>query len=388
MSDLLSLSRHCRLLASLGLLSMLVNCSLLGGQVMPDWIEGRSQQFPSEQYLVGRGEADSRESAEQRAYAAIARIFSAHVKAQLRESEIYSQWDREGHTTTNRQLSLDHLTHVSTEKVLEDVQILDAWYRFEDARYYALAGLNRAKTERILMERMSEYDRTIEVNLEYGRSSADVLGKIRGLKRALRDLQRRQILNADLQIVRLSGEGVLASHPIAHIQRELDDYLLDNVRIHVRIVGEQQSQIQQAVREGLKREGFVTLSPRWSGATDKDSDLSVTAMSPDLLISGSTRLDDLMLFDPLFKYVRWCSDLQILEPDSQRIIGVISRSGREGHITQREARVRAIHAMQEAVSAEVSQSLARYMYDDGQLDLSPSASCLLRSRLLFFTIEI
>ncbi len=376
MSDLLSLPRHCRLLASLGLLSMLVNCSLLGGQVMPDWIEGRSQQFPSEQYLVGRGEADSRESAEQRAYAAIARIFSAHVKAQLRDSEIYSQWDREDHTTTNRQLSLDHLTHVSTEKVLEDVQILDAWYRSEDARYYALAGLNRAKTERILMERMSEYDRTIEVNLEYGRSSADVLGKIRGLKRALRDLQRRQILNADLQIVRLSGEGVLASHPIAHIQRELDDYLLDNVRIHVRIVGEQQSQIQQAVREGLKREGFVTLSPRWSGATDKDSDLSVTAMSPDLLISGFTRLDDLMLFDPLFKYVRWCSDLQILEPDSQRIIGVISRSGKEGHITQREARVRAIHAMQEAVSAEVSQSLARYMYDDGQLDLSPSASCL------------
>ncbi|MGB0910384.1 MAG: LPP20 family lipoprotein [Nitrospirales bacterium] len=373
---------HMRLLASLGLLSLLANCSFLGGQPMPDWIEGRSQQFPREQYLVGRGEADSRESAEQRAYAAIARIFSARVKAQLRDSEVYTQWDREDQTTTNRQLSLDHLTQVSTEKVLEDVQVLDAWYQSEDERYFALAGLNRAKAERVLVERISEYDRAIEVNLEDGRNSTDVLAKIRGLKRALRDLRRRKIVNADLQIVRLTGEGARASYSVADIQRELHDYLLTDVRIDVKIAGEQQLQIQQAVREGLKREGFVTLGQRLNGSTDKDSDSTLDsdpgleAISPDLLITGITRIDDLRLFDPLFKYVRWCSDLQILEPDSQRIIGVISRSGKEGHITQQEARVRAIHAMQGAVSSEISQSLARYIYDDGQMSLSSSASCL------------
>ena len=57
--------------------------------------------------------------------------------------------------------------------------------------------------------------------------------------------------------------------------------------------------------------------------------------------------------DPSFRYVRWCGDAQVQEMDSKRLLGVISRTGREGHITEQEARIRASHTMQKVISKEV-----------------------------------
>ena len=68
--------------------------------------------------------------------------------------------------------------------------------------------------------------------------------------------------------------------------------------------------------------------------------------------------------DPLFVYVRWCSDLLVLENKPQRIIGVVSRSGREGHVTQKEALARASKAMQAAVTSDVANALSSYIYGD------------------------
>ena len=60
----------------------LSGCAWFGGQSKPDWIDGVSATYPPSQYLVGVGQAESGATAEDRAYAAVARIFKAEVSAQ------------------------------------------------------------------------------------------------------------------------------------------------------------------------------------------------------------------------------------------------------------------------------------------------------------------
>ena len=364
-----------RIMVLMGIAGLMVGCSLFTSHTIPDWVEGKSERYPDEKFLVGRGEAETRDVAEQRAYAAVARIFNAQVTSQMEDSEVYSQSESEGNTRTSRQVKLDHLTQVTSEKVLENVQVLDTWLRPADHRYFALAGLNREKAERMLVERISDYDKTILMHLEDGREGANALTRLRALKRALRDAQIRHVANADLQIIRMTGGGLPASHPAAAIRKEIDDFFLHDLHIDVRLTGDYQSQILQAVWEGLNREGLVPLGQDPNALLRQQADRTVSQFTADLLITGTAHLDDLQLFDPLFKYVRWCSDLQIIDPKTQRMIGAVSRSGREGHITLQEARVRATRAMQNAVSEEISQSLARFIYDDDLREPSFSSSC-------------
>ena len=109
--------------------ALLVGCAWFGGQSKPDWIDGVSAAYPSAQYLVGVGQADNRAAAEDRAYAAVARIFKAEVNAQAKDWESYLVIEQRGQSSDERRLTLDNLTRVSTDKVLENVQIVDRWVR-------------------------------------------------------------------------------------------------------------------------------------------------------------------------------------------------------------------------------------------------------------------
>ncbi|MGC3975106.1 MAG: LPP20 family lipoprotein [Nitrospira sp.] len=60
-------------------------CGWVGGSSRPSWIDGSSAQFPSTQYLVGVGQADSRPQATEQAYAAVSRIFKAEITAQAKD---------------------------------------------------------------------------------------------------------------------------------------------------------------------------------------------------------------------------------------------------------------------------------------------------------------
>ncbi|HNG04132.1 MAG TPA: LPP20 family lipoprotein, partial [Nitrospira sp.] len=115
-------------------------CGWVGGPSRPSWIDGSSTQFPSTQYLVGVGQADSRPQATEQAYAAVSRIFKAEITAQAKDWESYLVVESRGQTSTQRKLILDNVTRVTTDKVLENVQVLDTWFDQKARQYYALAG--------------------------------------------------------------------------------------------------------------------------------------------------------------------------------------------------------------------------------------------------------
>ena len=171
----------------------------------PAWTMGESEEFPSKQYLVGVGEGDSRTVAEERAYAAVARIFQANIEAQARDSETYSIEEKNGTANTTRQLTLGHVTQVSTKEVLKNVTVLDTWYQPKKKQFYVLAGMERSKAEKALRDQISEWDQTVEKEITEGRAAENKLSKIRGYKRAINYLNLREDANRKLQIVRIDG---------------------------------------------------------------------------------------------------------------------------------------------------------------------------------------
>ena len=348
----------------------LSGCAWFGGHTQPDWVEGVSAVYPSGQYLVGVGQAESRAVAEDRAYAAVARIFKAEVSAHAKDWESYLVIEQRGQSSAERRLTLDNLTRVSTDKVLENVQIVDRWVDVQKGFHYALAGMHRPQAETSFMERITDLDRSIRDDVEEAHHPSDTLAKVRALRRAARNLVLRETYNADLRVIRPSGQGIAASYRVSELTHELEQFLATNLVLAVAMAGDQAEPMQRALMEGLLKEGLQVTSRGWGGDRSMDGDSS--GSSPELLVRGVVRIWPIDVRDPQFKFVRWCSDFEVVNVSSQRVVGALSKGGKEGHLSEREAIAKAVRVMQQAFSTDVAKTLAGHVY--GELELPVQTS--------------
>ena len=329
----------------------------------PPWIQGGSPEYPVERYLTGVGQGESKTVAGERAYGAVAKIFKAEITAQSQDWESYLVMEKRGQTNTERHLTLDQITKVSTDKVIENVKILDTWVDSKTRQYYALAGMDRAQAGAALVERMNELDQAVETELAEAHQTQDKLAKVRNLRRAVKNLVLREAYNADLRVIRTSGQGNPPPHRVADLTSELEQFMAAHLLVAVEVSGDQAEVTRRAVMEGLLREGVV-LSQNGEST------------SPELLVKGAVQLWDVSIPDPRFRYARWCSDFVITEVATQRIVGAVSIGGREGHLTSPEAMSRAIRVMQQELTSHLAKTLAGYIYGDAAPPIElPPASC-------------
>src|SRR4029078_3134588 len=83
--------------------------------------------------------------------------------------------------------------------------------------------------------------------------------------------------------------------------------------------------------------------------------------NPELLIRGMVRVWPIDVRDPQFTYVRWCSDFEVVNLSEQQIVGAISKGGKEGHLSEREATAKGIRVMQQDLSTDVSRAIAAHV---------------------------
>ena len=348
----------------------LSGCAWFGGQTKPDWIDGVSAAYPSGQYLVGVGQAENRAAAEDRAYAAVARIFIAEVSAQAKDWESYLVIEQRGQTSAERRLTIDNLTRVSTDKVLENVQIVDRWVDVRKGLHYALAGMQRSQAETSFMERITELDRSIRDDVEEAHHPSDKLAKVRALRRAARNLVLRETYNADLRVIRPSGQGTAAAYRVSELTHELEQFLATNLVLAVAVTGDQVEPAQRALTEGLLKEGLQVTSRPWGGDRSISGDSS--GPTPELLVRGEVRVWPIDVRDPQFKFVRWCSDFEVVDLTSQRVVGALSKGGREGHLSEREATAKVVRVMQQVFSADIAKAIAAHVYGESELPAQAS----------------
>ncbi len=347
----------------LGLMvSASTGCTWFTGKGKPGWVDGRSADYPSSQYLTGVGQADTRSNAEDQAYAAVARIFKAEVAAQAKDWESYWVVENHGVSNAERRLTIDNVTKVSTDKVLENVRIADVWYDSESRVYYALSVMNRPQAEASLMEKVAALDRTIDTDVTESRQAIDKLAKVRALRRAGRNLVLREVYNTDLRVIRPSGQGTPSAYQVNELSGELEQFLATNLVLAVQVSGDHAEPVGRALAEGLIREG-LHVTTKMEGEK---------AGSPELIVRGTVRLFPIEVRDPHFKYVRWCSDFEVVEPGTRRVVGATAHGGREGHLTEREATAKTLRVMQQELSSDVAKAIAAHIF--GEIVLPETAT--------------
>ncbi len=337
-----------------GVVSVTGGCAWLQGKGKPTWVDGRTLDYPSAHYLTGVGQADNRSRAEDRAYAAVARIFKAAVASQAEDRESYSIVENRGIANAERRLTIDSVTNVSTDKVLENVRIMDNWHDSDNGLHYAMAVMNRSQAEASVMDKLEELDRLITAEIVKAREADDKLVKVRALLKAGRDTMLREAYNADLRVIRHSGQGIPSVYRGNELFRELEQFLVANLALAVQVSGDQPELVQHALVEGLLREGLQVRTQ----ASEADTG------SPELLVRGMVRLFPVKVGDPHFKYVRWCSDFEVLNVVTGHVIGAVARGGKEGHLTEGEAMAKTLRVMQQDVSSDVAKAIAAHILDD------------------------
>lgn len=329
-------------------------CTWFTGTGKPGWVDGRSVEYPSTQYLTGVGQADTRSNAEDQAYAAVARIFKAEVAAQAKDWESYRVVENHGVSNAERRLTIDNVTKVSTDKVLENVRIADVWHDPDSRSYYALGVMNRAQAEAALLEKVTALDGAIEADVAESRQTTDKLAKVRALRRADRNLVLREVYNTDLRVIRLNGHGTSSGYQVNELSDELEQFLATNLVLAVQVSGDHAEPVGRALAEGLIREGLHV--------TTKTEHEEVG--SPELIVRGTVRLFPVEVRDPNFKYVRWCSDFEIVEPGTGRVLGAVAQGGKEGHLTEREATAKTLRVVQQELSSDVAKAIAAHIFGD------------------------
>ncbi len=332
-------------------------CSLTGVHARPDWIDGTGSDYPPSRYLIGVGQAGDRNHAADQAYAALARIFQAEVDARAHDWESYLTVEHRSSTNTERRLTLETVTRVSTEKVLENVRIAETWHDVRRGVHYALAVMNRSQAEASLTDRISSLDQSVEADVLESRMTADKLTKIRNLRRAARNLVLREAYNADLRVIRPSGRGIDSTYGVQELSDELERFLRTNVPVMVRMSGDHAELLQQAVTEGLIREGITVTADMG----DREG------RGPELLVRGTVRLFPIQVHDPHFKYVRWCSDFEMTDAATHRVLGAVSHGGKEGHLTEREAMAKTLRVIQGELSSKVATMIAAHIFGEASL---------------------
>ena len=338
-------------LSGLGLISLflliLSISDLAHSASKPDWIEGKSRKYPPEQYLTGVGYGDDRKAAEDSALAAIARIFQAEIHSKTSELEKYTQTDVKGKTHSSRDIRIDQITSVATNKALEDITIAEVWDDESENRTYALAVMDRRHAMVSIREKITAIDSDIAVMQQKSVTVSDKIERARTIRAILKSLLDREVYNTDLRIINPSGTGIEPPMTLFAVKQQLQAILSNEIHIGVQLEGPHNKDVRSSIIEGLTKEGF---------SVEEQGDIE----NLDILVRGVVSFENADL--PQWKFVRWDITIDLVNQTNGKVFGSFTRHGREGHLNFREAEDKAVKALQKDIVNELSQQLVSFIY--------------------------
>jgi hypothetical protein len=313
----------------------------------PDWVDGLSARYPEASYLSGAGFGDSRQTAENSAYAAIARIFRSEVRSVNREEENFRQTEKEKKVGVDRKIDIRNQTEVSTQKVLEQVQIVERWVDPISKVHYALAVLDRSKAASSLRQKADAAEMEAKEWEKRAEKSPGKLEKVRALRKAMLAAAVVEEYEGDLRVIQPGrsplGVGLVRS---TEMRRQLAELLGEHFRVGVHIRGPHASAVQDAILASLHEKGFT------SGSEE------------EIVISGQVDFQEAESQDPKWHFVRWTAHLTLEEKETGKTFGSINRSGREGQLSPNEASRRALFVLQTEMNQTVGEKLLQFIYGE------------------------
>lgn len=273
---------------------------------MPDWVNGPAEKYPSEQYLVGRGQAATAEEARDRARADLAKIFEVAIAVESADTQTFShKSDANKSAKPAGEYAAQASRRLTTraDQIIEGIQIAEVWQDPLTQTQHALAVLPRLQASVRLRQEIGRLDAATRKYLETSRAAADILMKIGAAQRALEAQRERVGYQKSLRVVDPTGRGAEPEWNITRLDADLAD-LLKRVRVAIQTAPNTPPEFAAAVSGAVAGAGF----------------LIVAGAKPEYVLVADLVLEDLGLRDGWY-WQRGALEVTLREMAADRVRG-------------------------------------------------------------------
>lgn len=239
----------------------------------PDWVLQSSAKYPKQKFLTGVGSGNTRNEAEKDARAELARIFHADIDSKV---DTYRKYFQSSVETGSDEFTLHNLTTISARQAIEGSEIVEIYRPPHGVQFFALAVLERAKSGRILRDKIFKLDAEIELLESKAEASQEKLSQLRYFKRAVPKFALRDAFESQLRIVDLAGGGIETHANFEEVKSRIDKILAEDVSIAVNVSGQRADDLRSSILKELTSFGLPTSK---GATTDKPVDLKLDIQS-------------------------------------------------------------------------------------------------------------
>lgn len=206
-------------------LLLLLGACVTGGDrkenAQPDWLDGNSQRYPAQAYLVGIGSADDLATARDRARADLAKTFRVSIDETSRDSQQYSSSSNAAGNSEDYSAEVQRDLTTRTQQILEGVTVPETWQDPSTRRFNALAVLSRAQASVRLRQDITGLDAAAETLLNRARATDDNFKRAQLALEVVENQRRRAALQGMLRAVDASGSGMAPRWSLAQLEADL-----------------------------------------------------------------------------------------------------------------------------------------------------------------------
>ncbi|MFP3873078.1 MAG: LPP20 family lipoprotein [Thiohalophilus sp.] len=257
------------------LITILTGCAGPGpDDDRPDWIGGNSKTYPTEHYLIGRGEAEHAAVARDRARADLAKIFEVSISEQSRDITEYSRTTGSGEQTqSSLETAISRQIATRTDQTLSHIEIAEIWQDPDSGRHHALAVLDRLKAGQQLRDSIRQLDDLTGKVIEEARQQSELLRQLARANRAVETQLQRRALQRQLQVIDPAGTGVPSRYRLEKLLTDRNN-LAQRVRIRTHIDQDASGQLPTIINGALAEAGFLQVDDDANYRLDASLDLT------------------------------------------------------------------------------------------------------------------
>ena len=304
----------------------------------PLWVMEPDTVYPGEIYLNGVGEGSDRRTAESQAIAALGRSILQTVQTAARASQQFDAVDE----TISVQNSFESTVYTSSR--IDDIagaRIKEIWID-ADGRVYALAQLNRDESGHLYKSRIDKNTAVINSQIQFADSKGVSFESLMALRQAVVLAEQNRVYMSVLAGINNNLYRIVdLPYVSAGAVRTLMQRMQEELPVAVSVSGDPSERISTALSTVFAGIGLKTIEDVASAPLILAADFLVVP------IEGGTK----------YKYVRFVLNVSLTEQSTGKELLSFSRNGREAHVTQNEAKERAIRTAEELITSELSKAL-------------------------------
>jgi hypothetical protein len=304
----------------------------------PSWMDNPHRKYPLKYYIAAVGEGDSLSDAQSVAAGNLAKIFKTDIDVEERLEERYFELIGDKNSYQEK-TKFNRNVRINSSMSLVNIQYAES-YKDETGRIYALAFINRAKTAAIYKTRLAENNKRTVAFVDLAGSSVPSV-RYAAISAAEAVSRGSQLMLEQLDVLSPSiKKSVVMSYKHDDLARRLAEAAA-MVHFSIDITNDEDGKTKGALESLITEMGFVI---------DSKGEFS---------IKGSLTFEDTDLKRGDLAFIRYKVKLDLIDIGGQTVVS-ISKQGREGHISKKEARARCVRTIESLIDHNFRIKMQKY----------------------------